>query len=118
MRRREYALKTFVHRVLARRLVAAGAIVAVAFAAIAYARGYERVGDTAVLTAHNGIEWMRVDMRRLDTTALDRHAAMQQVLGAEPACRTDRRYGRFVYVRFFDARGGVIGERATPIQRP
>jgi len=116
MRRREYGPKTFVHRVLALRLFTAGAIVAVAFGAIAYARGYERIGDTVVLSARNGIEWIRVDVRRLlDTTTLDLRAAVQQVLDREPAHRADRSYGQFAYVRFYDINGATIGERMAPI---
>jgi HD-GYP domain-containing protein (c-di-GMP phosphodiesterase class II) len=116
MHRREYALKTFVHRVLALRLLAAGAIVAVAFGTIAYARGYERVGETVVLTARNGIERIRVDVRRLlDTTTLDLRAATQQVLDAQPDHPSDPRYGQFAYARFYDTRGGALGERVKPI---
>ena len=116
MRQREYQLKTFVHRVLALRLLAAGMIVAVAFGAIAYARGYERIGEAVVLTARNGIERIRLDVRRLlDTTALDMRSAIQQVLDTEPAYRPDRRYGQFAYVRFYDTRGTGLGERVTPI---
>jgi putative nucleotidyltransferase with HDIG domain len=116
MRRNGYALKTFVHRVLALRLLAAGAIVAVAFGAIAYARGYERIGDAVVLTARNGIEWIRVDVRRLlDTTTLDLRAAVQQVLDARSAHQTDQRNGQFAYVRFYDTRGSILGEHAQPM---
>jgi len=116
MRRREYALKTFVHRVLALRLLAAGAIVAVVFGAIAYARGYERIGDAVVLTARNGIERIQIDVRqRLDTTTLDMRTAVQQVLDAQPDHPPDRRYGQFAYVRFYDTGGGALGERVKPI---
>jgi HD-GYP domain-containing protein (c-di-GMP phosphodiesterase class II) len=116
MHRREYALKTYVHRVLALRLLAAGVIVAVVFGAIAYARGYERIGDAVVLTARNGIERIRIDVRRLlDTTTLDMRMAIQQVLDAQPDQPPDRRYGQFAYVRFYDTRGGALGERARPI---
>jgi HD-GYP domain-containing protein (c-di-GMP phosphodiesterase class II) len=116
MRRKEYALKTFVHRVLALRLLAAGAIVAVVFGAIAYARGYERIGDAVMLTARNGIERIQVDVRRrLDTTTLDMRTAVQQVLDAQPDHPPDRRYGQFAYVRFYDTRSGALGERVKPI---
>jgi len=116
MRRREYALKTFVHRVLALRLLAAGAIVAVAFGAIAYARGYVRIGDAVVLTARNGIDWMRADVRRLvATNALDPRAAVKRVLAGELEHQADRRYGQFAYARFYDTRGAQLGERVAPI---
>jgi len=102
--------------VLALRLLAAGAIVAVAFGAIAYARGYERIGDAVVLTARNGIKWIRADVRRLlDTKTLDLRAAVQQVLGSEVDRQVDRRYGQFAYARFYDTRGAELGERAAPI---
>ena len=116
MRQREYQLKTFVHRVLALRLMAAGVIVAVAFGAIAYARGYERIGDAVVLTARNGIERIRVEVRRLlDTTTLDARVAIQQVLDIQTGHPPDRRYGQFVAVRFYDPRGAALAERVVPI---
>jgi HD-GYP domain-containing protein (c-di-GMP phosphodiesterase class II) len=114
MRRREYALKTYVHRVLALRLLAAGVIVAVVFGAIAYARGYERISDAVVLTARNGIERIRVDVRRLlDTTTLDVRTAVQQALDSQPDHPPV--YGQFAYVRFYDTRGTGLGERVAPI---
>lgn len=116
MLQRDYQLKTFVHRVLALRLLAAGVIVAVVFGAITYVRGYERIGEAVVLTARNGIERIRVDVRRLlDTTTLDVRAAIQQVLDTETAYRPDRRYGQFAVVRFYDTRGTGLGERVVPI---
>ena len=116
MRQREYKLKIFVHRVLALRLLAGGVIVAVAFGAIAYARGYERIGDVVVLTARNGIERVRIDVRRLlDTSRLDLRAAIQQVLDAQLDQPPDRRYGQFAYARFYDTRGAVLGERVKPV---
>jgi HD-GYP domain-containing protein (c-di-GMP phosphodiesterase class II) len=116
MRRREYALKTYVHRILALRLLTVGVIVAVVFGAIAYARGYERIGDAVALTARNGIERIRIDVRRLlDTTTLDVHTAVQQTLDAQPDQPPDRRYGQFAYTRFYDTRGGALGERVKPI---
>ena len=96
MRKREYKLKTFVHRVLALRLLAAGVIVAVAFGAIAYARGYERIGEAVGLTARNGIERIRVDVwQLLDATILDLSAAVQQALDAQPDHPPDRSNGQF-----------------------
>jgi len=116
MPQREYQLKTFVHRVLALRLLAAGVIVAVVFGAITYVRGYERIGEAVVLTARNGIERIRSEVRRLlDTTTLDARVAIQQVLDTETAYRPDRRYGQFAYVRFYDTRGTGLGERVAPI---
>jgi len=97
MPRPEYALKTFVHRILALRLFAAGVLVAVAFAAIVYMRGYERISDVVVLTARHGIERIRQDARRLiETTALDLAGATQQALDAQPEQQVDRRHGQFV----------------------
>jgi HD-GYP domain-containing protein (c-di-GMP phosphodiesterase class II) len=116
MRQREYQLKTFVHRVLALRLLAAGVIVAVAFGAIAYVRGYERIGEAVVMTARGGIERIRVDVRRLlDTTTLDTRVAIQQVLDAQVGHPPDRRYGQFAAVRFHDPRGAALAERVVPI---
>jgi HD-GYP domain-containing protein (c-di-GMP phosphodiesterase class II) len=116
MRQREYQLKTFVHRVLALRLLAAGVIVAVVFGAIAYARGYERIGEAVVLTARNGIERIRIDVRRLlDTTTLAPRVAIQQVLDAQPDHPPDRRNGQFAMVRFHDPRGAALAERVVPI---
>lgn len=116
MSSRRYALRTFVHRVLALRLLAAGAAVAVVFGTIAYARGYERISDVVALTAHNGIEWLRVDVGRLlATTNLDLRAATRQVLAAGPSHRPDLRYGQFVYARFYDTGGNLLGERLAPV---
>lgn len=116
MRQREYQLKTFVHQVLALRLLAAGVIVALAFGAIAYARGYERIGEAVVLTARGGIERIRLDVRRLlDTTTLAPRVAMQQVLDAQPDQAPDRRNGQFAAVRFHDPRGAALAERVVPI---
>ena len=112
MRRREYKLKAFVHRVLALRLLAAGVIVAVAFGAIAYARGYERIGEAVALPARHGIERIRVDVRRLlDTTTLDLRVAVQKALDAQPDHPPDRRNGQFAVVRFYDTRGAALAER-------
>jgi HD-GYP domain-containing protein (c-di-GMP phosphodiesterase class II) len=116
MRQREYQLKTFVHRVLALRLLAAGVIVAVVFGAITYVRGYERIGEAVVLTARNGIERIRADVRRLlDTTTLAPRVAIQQVLDAQPDQPPDRRNGQFAAVRFHDPRGAALAERVVPI---
>ncbi len=116
MRQREYQLKTFVHRVLALRLLATGVVVAVAFGAIAYARGYERIGEAVALTAHNGIERIRIEVRRLlDTTTLAPRVAMQQALDAQPDLPPDRRNGQFAAVRFYDPRGAALAERVVPI---
>lgn len=116
MQHRDYQLKTFVHRVLALRLLSAGVIVAVAFGAIAYARGYERIGEAVELTARNGIERIRVEVRRLlDTTTLDARVAIQQVLDAQSDHPPDQRNGQFAMVRFYDPRGAALAERVTPI---
>jgi hypothetical protein len=55
MARRQYALKTFVRRILPLRLLAAGVAVAVLFAGLAFYRSYERIGDAAVQFARNEI---------------------------------------------------------------
>lgn len=116
MQQRGYQLKTFVHRVLALRLLAAGVVVAVVFGAIAYVRGHERIGDAVVLTARNGIERIRIDVRRLlDTTTLDAHVAIQQVLDAESEAAPDPRFGQFAAVRIHDPSGAMLAERVVPL---
>jgi HD-GYP domain-containing protein (c-di-GMP phosphodiesterase class II) len=116
MRQHEYQLKTFVHRVLALRLLVAGLIVAVAFGAIAYARGYERIGEAVVLTARNGIERIRIDVRQLlENTNLELRVAIQQVLDTQPDHPPDRRNGQFVIVRFYDPHGAALAEHVVPI---
>jgi HD-GYP domain-containing protein (c-di-GMP phosphodiesterase class II) len=116
MRRREYTLKAFVHRVLILRLLGAGLVVAVAFGAITYARGYERIGDVVVLTARNGVERIRADVRQLlDTTTLSLPDAVQQVLDSQADHPPDPRYGQFTYARFYDVHGAALGESIKPV---
>lgn len=116
MAQQQYALKTFVHRVLALRLLVAGLIVAAAFGAISYARGYERIADVVVLTAHNGIERIRIATRQLiETSTLDLPTALQRALDVDSEQRPDRRHGEFVYARFYDPRGGQLAERTRPV---
>ena len=100
---------------LALRLLAAAAIVAVIFSAVAYLRGYERISETVVLTARNGIERLRADVQRMrDGSDIALPTAVQSVLDAEPAYQRDRRFGRFTYVRFYDRSATILGVRAIP----
>jgi HD-GYP domain-containing protein (c-di-GMP phosphodiesterase class II) len=92
MTKTRYALKTFVHRVLALRLLAAGAVIALGFGALAYSRGYDRIGDAALQNAHNGIEWIRTGARqRWEANQTSLRDAVQQTLDAERTHRPDRR---------------------------
>ena len=59
MRRRKYALKTFVKWVLVLRLLMAAILVAMAFGVITYMYSYERISENVQLIARNSIEWMR-----------------------------------------------------------
>ena len=113
---RAYSLRTFVHRVLALRLAAATLAIAALFGGITGYRGYDRIGAEVVQVARNGIEWMRVGVRqRLETGGPNLAGAMQQVLNAGPVQRPDRRYGQFVYARFYDPRGTGLAERLQPL---
>ena len=114
---KHYSLKTFVRTVLALRLLAVTIVVAVVFGAVAYLRGYDRIGEVVLLTAQNGIEWIRLDVQQLrERSKIDLPSAVQQVLDREKVYSRDRRHGEFTYVRFYDRGAYVLGARATPIR--
>lgn len=116
MSSRAYSLRTFVHRVLALRLVAATLAIAALFGGIAGYRTYDRIGAEVAQVARSSIEWMRIGVRqRLESNGSDLAGAMQQVLDAGPVQRPDRRYGQFVYARFYDPRGNGLAERLQPL---
>jgi HD-GYP domain-containing protein (c-di-GMP phosphodiesterase class II) len=117
MTRRRYLLDTFVRRVLPLRLLAAGVTIALVFAGLAFYRGYERIGAEVVESARTEVEGMKARVRQiLDQTGqpVGLRAAVQQALAEQQAHPAERRYGRFVYARFYDLGGQVPAEQARP----
>lgn len=115
---REYALHTFVRRVLPLRLLAAGTAVAVVFAGSALYRGFDRIGTGVTESAQGEISAIAARVRQLMEGAGARPelpAAVQQALAEKQARPVPRSQGRFAYARFYDGNGKLLAEQSRTI---
>ena len=106
-----YGLRSFVHRTLARRLLAGGIIVATLFSMITYFSRYDDIGEAAIVHAINGIEQIRLRVGSIQRqSGVSRLEALQKALDEEPEYRTVSRYGRFVSSRFYTPEGEILAK--------
>ena len=95
-------LKVFVHRVLIRRLVLAGAIIATALTGIAFFSAYDAIGRRLIESAHTRVEFLLFETRRiLAAEAVAPETAFRRAFEQIADLRLRPSAGRFVYVSFY-----------------
>lgn len=115
MTAKRHSLRSFVYRVLALRVFGIGLLAALGFGAVAYWRAYDRIGEAVLQHARNEIEWLRYRTRALIAVeGLPLEQAARQALAQEPDREIDRRYGQFVWARFYFADGTPITDWRRP----
>ena len=106
-------LKVFVHRVLIRRLVLAGAIIATALTGIAFFSAYDAIGRRLIESAHTRVEFLLFETRRiLAAEAVAPETAFRRAFEQIADLRLRPSAGRFVYVSFYRPDGAEILEKS------